>query len=222
MDTTSRRGRALRDRALALLPQGPGTRVTFLRRLTAATLLVLAALLAVQPTGLTAADTVVVAAARDLAPGSSIGPEDVTEVRLPEEQVPAGALHDTSDVTDRVIAGAVRRGEPLTDVRLVGPALTRLATGDPDRVAVPVRLADPGVAGLLHPGRRVDIVTTDPASVTPSGATSVLAENVAVLAIGVDSESDEQGRLLVVGVPQALSASVAAASLTHSVTVTLR
>ncbi len=196
--------------------------MTFLRRIAAAALLVLAALLAVQPTATTApAESTVLVAERDLTPGQPLGPEDVTPRQVPPEHVPDGALTDPAQATGRVLAAATRTGEPLTDVRLVGPELTRLASGDPAHVAVPVRLADPDVADLLHQGRRVDVVTTtEPTS--PSGAGAVVAENVPVLAVGPRIDTGDQGRLLVVAVPGDRAARVAADALTHAVTVTLR
>ncbi|QGK68653.1 Flp pilus assembly protein CpaB [Allosaccharopolyspora coralli] len=222
MDSHSRRWRALRERLLAHLPQGPGTRVTFLRRIAAAALLVLAAVLAVQPSATTApAEATVFVAERDLAPGRPLGPDDVTPRQVPAEHVPNGALTDSSQATGRVLAAATRAGEPLTDVRLVGPELTRLTSGDQGHVAVPVRLADPDVADLLHQGRRVDVVTT--AESTSPDAGAVVAENVPVLAVGPSLDTaGEQGRLLVVAVPGDRAAQVAADALTHAVTVTLR
>ncbi|MEN3540262.1 SAF domain-containing protein [Microbispora sp. ZYX-F-249] len=72
----------------------------------------------------------VLAAARDL-PGGRLASSDVMVVRLPPDAVPAGAYAPGTPVTGRVVAGALRRGEPLTDARLLGPGLFRrvLAVG---------------------------------------------------------------------------------------------
>ncbi len=59
----------------------------------------------------------------------------------------------------RTLAAPIRRGEPVTDVRLVAPALT---TGYPGRVALPVRIADADMVGLLRVGDHVDLVAADP------------------------------------------------------------
>jgi pilus assembly protein CpaB len=97
----------------------------------------------------------VLAAARDLAAGR-LSASDIAVVRLPPEAVPDGALRPGSAVTGRVIAGPVRRGEPLTDVRLLGRGT--LAVPAPGMVVTPVRIADPDAARLLSPGDVIDVL----------------------------------------------------------------
>lgn len=104
------------------------------------------------------AGTPVLVAARDLAPGVALAPGDVAVRSLPDELVPAGALAEPAAVAGRQVVGGVRAGEPLTDVRLLGPTAAVAAAGVPDAAGVPVRLADAGVATLLTPGTRVDLV----------------------------------------------------------------
>ena len=74
-----------------------------------------------------------------------------------------------------MLAAPVRRGEVLTDVRLVGPAL---ADAVPGETVLPVRLPDAGMATLLRAGDEVDLVATDPGT----GDTAVVARDVTVLA----------------------------------------
>ena len=83
----------------------------------------------------------------------------------PPELVPAGAVRDLAAADGRVLVGAARAGEPLTDVRLVGAGL---AAGG-SAAAVPVRLGDAAVAALLVPGIKR----------SRSTATAQLAENTA-------------------------------------------
>jgi hypothetical protein len=97
-------------------------------------------------------------------------------------------------------------------VRLVGPENTLLATGNPDAVAVPVRLTDAAVADLLRPGSRVDVV----------GEPAVLANDAVVVAVRPSEGVSAKGRLVVVALPRQVAAKVAAASLAQPVTVTLR
>lgn len=120
----------------------------------------------------------VLAAARDL-PGGRLAAADVVVVRLPPDAVPAGAYAPGSPVSGRVLAGPLRRGELLTDARLLGPGLFRQtltgqASGDPvdggpaavseapavspGLVATPVRMADPDAARLLSPGDVIDVL----------------------------------------------------------------
>ena len=135
----------------------------------------------------------VLVAARDLPGGTVLGPEDLTPVPFAPGSVPDDLAAST---VGRTLAAPVRRGEPVTDVRLVGPGL---ADGHPGLTAVPVRLPDAGMVGLLATGDRIDLVAADPEG---SGA-RVVATGVPVLAVPgapTDAASDGvTGRLVVVG-----------------------
>nr|WP_233626966.1 SAF domain-containing protein [Saccharopolyspora sp. HNM0986] len=208
-----------RDRVSARLPWLHGVRVLFARRAAAGMLIVLALLLAVRPESAPPDDRVrVVVAAHDLAPGHVLTDSDLAQRALPADAVPRGAVREVAAARGRTLGGASRGGEPLTDVRFTGPELTRITTGREDHVAVPIRLADPAVADLLRSGTRVDIVTIP----TRSDTGSVLAERVPVLAVRPAGSGPDQGRLVVVGLPEQRAPAVAGASLTRSVTVTLR
>lgn len=161
------------------------------------------------PTG-----TTVLAAARDLAAGTPLAAGDVVGVLLPDELLPDGALGPGEQVAGRLVAGPVRRGEPLTDVRLVGPGLLALA-GDPDLVAVPVRLADPASAALVRPGDRVDVLGADSASgAVRSGAVqsgAVQSGAVQSGAVQGDAVQGDAGRADIVRAGTGPSAAVLAA-----------
>jgi pilus assembly protein CpaB len=124
-----------------------------------------------------------------------------------------------------VLAGAASRGEPVTRTRLVGRENSRLATGDPDAVAVPVRLADPEVAALLNPGAHVDVVTVAPEG--GSGAVLLAADATVVTVRADEPEGGVQpgarpGRLVVIAVPRESATRLASVSLGQPVAVTLR
>lgn len=204
-----------RQRAGELLHSPGWRRRALLRRGLALVLLVLAGILALTPAR---PGVDVVVAGRDLPPGATISAADVVLRSWPADLVPGGALRATADVDGRVLAGAARAGEPLTDLRLAGPALAAGATGLPDATGVPVRLADPDVAALLGPGSRVDVVTTD-------GAEAVLlAADAVVLTVLADDGRGAagRGRLVLVALPREIATRVAAASLSAQVAVTLR
>lgn len=136
-------------------------------------------------------------AARDLPAGIVLASDDLTEVALSPDVVPDAVA---AAPVGRVLAAPLRRGEAVTDVRLVGPGLVE---GYPDVTAVPVRLPDPAMVDLLRVGDRVDLVATDP----QGGGASVVATDVPVLAIpraspGADG-SGLPGRLVVVGADEA-------------------
>lgn len=187
-----------------------------LRRITALVLVLLAAALALLETTSDSAATVpMLVAARDLPPGTTLRVTDVTVSRLPESLRPPAALTAPDQVTGRVLAAATTSGEPLTKARLLGPENTRLATDDPTASAVPFRLADPAVAGLLTPGTRVDVVTVAQSSPDPV----VLATNATVLTV---RQPTDDSSLVVIALPREEATRVAAAALDQPVAVTLR
>lgn len=207
----------LRDRVTGLVVGAGWRRVALARRVAAGLLAALALALALVPAGRDDAVAVVVATA-DLAAGATVRAADVDVHRWPTDLAPAGAVGDVVSAEGRVVVGAVRAGEALTDVRLAGAAA---ALGDrPDSAAVPVRLADPGVAGLLAPGARVDVVTVGATDREPV----VLAADAAVLAVlpAEVGAGAARGRLVLVGMRRGLATRVAAAALSEEVAVTLR
>lgn len=148
-------------------------------------------------------------AARDLAAGDTVAAGDVTTTDVPPGAVPEGTLGRPAG---HVLASAVRRGEPITDARLVGASL---ATAHPGLVALPVRLPDGAMAGLLEPGDRVDLYAVaatgdanagDNGNAASTGSRRV-AGQVLVLAVpppdhdGASAAAGLSGRLVVVGVP---------------------
>jgi pilus assembly protein CpaB len=194
-----------------------------LRRAAAGLLVVLALGLLAAPS-VAPAGTPVLVAARDLAPGVALGPADVAVRLLPGELVPAGAFAEPGAVAGRQVVGGVRAGEALTDVRLLGPVAAVAAAGVPDAAGVPVRLADAGVAALLTPGTRVDLVA---AGAEDAGAVAadpaLLAPGAVVLAVlPAPERTAGSAPVVVVALPSALAARVATVSLREEVTVTLR
>ncbi len=197
-----------------------------LRRAAAGLLVVLALGLLAAPS-VAPAGTPVLVAARDLAPGVALGPADVAVRLLPGELVPAGAFAEPGAVAGRQVVGGVRAGEALTDVRLLGPVAAIAAAGVPDAAGVPVRLADAGVAALLTPGTRVDLVAAgaDDAGAVPTDPAdpALLAPGAVVLAVlPAPERTAGSAPVVVVALPAALAARVATVSLREEVTVTLR
>jgi pilus assembly protein CpaB len=158
----------------------------------------------------------VLSAAHDLAPGAPLAAADVVTTALPRSAVPAGALTLPGSALGRVVAGPVRRGETLTDVRLLGAGLL---AGGRDLVATPVRLADPATAALLHAGDRVDVLAA-PADGKPVSATTVAA-GVQVLAVPGAGQSDPDGALVVLAATPQTAARLAAAAVGSRLSVTV-
>ncbi len=204
------------------LPRG-WRRAVALRRLAAALLLVAAGVLAAA--GAASPSVVgapVVQARRDLVPGAAVGPDDVGVVSRPPDAVPVGALGDVGDALGRHPVGPVRAGEVLTDVRLVGPEAARAAGGVPDAAGVPLRLADPAVAALVRAGALVDVVGGAGARGGGNGDGVVLARGARVLTVLPGEERTASAPLVLVALPGADAARVAAATVGQEVTLTLR
>lgn len=123
----------------------------------------------------------VVVAAADLPGGVTVTAADLDTVDFPASTVPEGVTRSPTDVVGRVVAAPLRRGEPLTDVRLVAAGLLE---GYPGRVAVPIRVADVGSVGLLRVGDRVDVVATPP----DGGPATVVAAAAPVAALPREAE----------------------------------
>jgi pilus assembly protein CpaB len=120
----------------------------------------------------------VVVAAADLPAGHRVQDGDLAVALWPNGDRPAGVLLRPQG---RVLAAPVRRGEPLTDVRMVDGDLLR---GLPNGLrAVPVRLAD-APATLLRPGRHLDVLAGSTDAGVSLGAVSDSSDNDAVAAAG--------------------------------------
>jgi len=152
----------------------------------------------------------VLTAARDLPAGTTLREQDLASVDYAAGTAPTGLA---GDPVGSVLAGPVRAGEPVTDVRLVGA----VPTAGGSAAAVPVRLGDAAVAALLVPGRRVDVITAGQRSDQPI----LLAEDAVVLAV-LAEDPRVRGRLVIVSMPRGTATRVAAASLADQVAVTLR
>ncbi len=155
----------------------------------------------------------VLTAAHDLQPGTVLSAADLRQRHFAVGTVPDGVLG--SESLGRTLADGVRRGEPITDERLVGPGLS-----SGDTLAVPVRLPDPGMADLLSVGDRIDLVATSPRT----GQASLLAYDVAVLALPQGSSGQAAmseggaGALVVLGLAPAQVATVSGAATARVLT----
>jgi len=163
------------------------------------------------------------AAARDLTGGQPLTAGDLRPEALPLAAVPAGALRAGSRVIGRLLAAPVRRGEPLTDVRLLEPSLLA-ALPAADLVAVPVRLTDASAAAaIVHVGDSVDVIAVgDPATGTRAAPVTV-ARAVQVLAVPARAAAvGDGGGIVVVAATSSQAAALAAASVGSRLSLVLR
>ena len=158
------------------------------------------------------AATTIRVAARDLPAGQALAAGDLVEVAVPPGVVPEGVV---AAPEGRLLAAPLRAGEPVTDVRLVGPDLADSLPAH--RAAVPVRLSDAGQAALLTVGDRVDLIATD----AQAGTARSLAQDALVLALPEPSQAQDgaqPGRLVVMGLDSAQIEQATAASVGSYVT----
>lgn len=166
-----------------------------------------------------AAGVPLLTAARDLAAGTALTVEDVRATEVPRGLVPSGALATSAAAVGRVLAAPVRRGEPLTDVRLAGAdLLTEHAEG---LVAVPIRIADAASAALVTAGDRVDVLA---AAATPGGPpfAQTVAPDAEVLAVPTAVQDAGDGALIVVAATPSVAARLAAAAVSSRLSLTVR
>ncbi|MGV9596382.1 flagellar biosynthesis protein FlgA [Streptosporangium sandarakinum] len=184
-------------------------------RLAATAVAALAAACAVVALRPETASVTVLVAAKNLS-GGVLTARDVTTAAFRPGTVPDGALRPGVPVAGKVLAGPARRGEPITDVRLLGPGL--LAAHGPGTVATPVRVADSEAARLLSPG---DVVNVLAASATWEGAVParVVAEGVTVLA-GLGDRSDH-GALVVLATTAEQAVRLASAQAGGHLSITI-
>jgi Flp pilus assembly protein CpaB len=152
----------------------------------------------------------VVVAARDLAAGQLLSESDLALAGLPDAVVPDGTFRTTGAIEGRVVAGALRRGEPLTDVALVGPGLLRGAGPGGADVAAPVRIADADSVALLRTGDRIDVLGAVSAGTGSALSAAVVASDVRVLAVPTASGD---GALVVLAVPRGIARDLAEAAV---------
>lgn len=201
----------------------PRTPVHLARRIAAVLLAAAAIVLALRPSPAPRADPRpaaigVAVAAADLPAGTVLSRAQLDVARFPPSAVPSGTTREAAPLVGRVLAGSVRAGEPLTDVRLVGTALTRLLPEG--QVAAPIRLADLAVAALVHTGDRVDVLATP----HDAARADVVAADALVLATDGrprDASADPGGGLLLLAVDAATAGRLAAAAAAATLTVTL-
>ncbi|TDC52884.1 flagellar biosynthesis protein FlgA [Actinomadura sp. KC345] len=165
----------------------------------------------------------VLAAARDLPAGATLTRSDVRHVDMPPGTAPSGTLRSADG---RVLATPMRRGEPLTDARVVGDGL--LGGYGRDTVATPIRIADADAVRLVRPGDHIDVLTTpEPPSLpdmpVPSGQAGarVVATALPVITVPASGEADRrEGALLVLATTRTQALALAATTAPLSLTIT--
>jgi len=149
--------------------------------------------------------TKVVVAARDLAAGSMLGPNDVKTVNWPSNGLPEGIAENEEALVGRGLIRAVDTNEPILKSKLAEPgAGGGLSVTIPEGMrGLSVRVDEViGVAGFVLPGTRVDVilVITPPGGGAGGPISRVILQDVPTLTAGQTTTTDEQGKPLTVSV----------------------
>ncbi|MDO2968702.1 SAF domain-containing protein [Mycobacteroides abscessus] len=215
---------ALQRISAALRPDW--ARTVLARRIAAAILVLFAALLAFRPDPANDRAEVVVAA-RDLSPGTILSSDDVRLEKRSTTILPDGVRTESATLFGATLAGPVRRGEMLTDVRVLGPRLAESAAGKDARI-VPVPLADAATVDMIRTGDVVDILTVagheaGAARDSPAEPT-VLASGAVVVLVSPKPAAKGVGteRVVMVALPPQQANRVATIALVQAVTLTFR
>ncbi|MGW0050686.1 SAF domain-containing protein [Nocardia cyriacigeorgica] len=211
------RGETLRE---ALWNRPPWADELLARRVLAAVLTVLAVVLLLRGDPDTHRASVVVAS-RDLPPGHLLTTADLRVVDRESGALPGGAAHDPAPLIGATLTGAMRTGEILTDLRVIGPRLAAVAGGAPDARIVPIRLADTAVADILRAGDRVDVIAADESDRATRPARTLATDAAVVLISGSPGSGPTKSadRVVLVAMGAENAAAVAAASLSTALTV---
>ncbi|OIN80004.1 SAF domain-containing protein [Mycobacterium malmoense] len=203
------------------------TRTVLARRVAAGGLVVLAgvATLRSNPDG-DRADVVV--AARDLRPGTALTPDDVRLEKRLATTVPDGSQADLGVVVGAMLASPTRRGEVLTDVRLLGSRLAEAVVGPkagPGARIVPLHLADSALIDLVRIGDVVDVLAApaNDAQAAAPAASRVLATDAVVVLVSAKQkvQGADGDRVVLVALPAHVANTVAGLALGQTVTLTL-
>lgn len=166
----------------------------------------------------------VVVAARDLTPGIALTPDDVRIEKRLATTVPDGSQANLGAMVGATLASPTRRGEVLTDVRVLGSRLAESTAGPGARI-VPLHLADSALIDLVRVGDVVDVLTA-PATDAPTGTaavTKVVATDAVVVLVSAKQkvQAADSDRVVLVALPARVANTVAGSVLGQAVTLTL-
>lgn len=116
----------------------------------------------------------VLVAARELPPGIILTSADLSIREFPADYAAPGSLTSIDDGVGSLTSAPLAAGEPITRTRLVRSGI---AFGAGER-AVPVRIADEDVVGLIVPGQTIDLLRT-----ARDGSVDVVAQAVRVITV---------------------------------------
>jgi pilus assembly protein CpaB len=142
----------------------------------------------------------VVVAVADLKWGTQLTDEMIKAIPFFKESLPMGHATDPDALVGRVVITAVQENEAILESKLAPASVTSggvSAVVTPGKRALAVK-GDKviGLAGLIRPGNRVDVLATldDPNGKRDKTKTKLVLENILVLATGTQLEKKGAGR----------------------------
>jgi pilus assembly protein CpaB len=130
--------------------------------------------------------THVVAAKDDLPPGSSLRVIDLVATNVPESSSPGGTFDSPERLVGRVTTVPLRKGQPVFETMLAPEGSSRgLTAVVPEGMrAVTMEINEfSGVAGLIVPGCKVDVVSTFPSD-NGQMMTKTVCRSLRIMAVG--------------------------------------
>ena len=127
-----------------------------------------------------------VVASHDMPMGTLLRKNDLKVVNYPEKDVPKGSIFQLVAAENRVLMVPLNTNEPVLQGKLSDMTTVEGVSSTIDRGyrAVSVQITDvSGVAGLIQPGSRVDVIFTRPGSMAEA-TTSTILQNVKVISTG--------------------------------------
>jgi pilus assembly protein CpaB len=129
----------------------------------------------------------VVVATMDVARGTTLTTDYLKVVNRNKDDVPAGAFSKVEEVNDRVASSPLVKNDLLLESRLApkgtGRGLAALIPKGMQAVSIQIPSVAAGVAGLLLPGNKVDVLWTLPAQGSEGARTLPLIRNIEILAV---------------------------------------
>ena len=137
---------------------------------------------------------------------------------------PMGHKPTLGAVVGSTLASPTRRGEVLTDVRLLGSRLAESTAGPGARI-VPLHLADGALIDLLRVGDVVDVLAAPAADsrADSQAVTKVVATDAVVVLVSAKAKARDADneRVVLVALPARVANTVAGSALGQAVTLTL-
>src|SRR5258705_753999 len=133
----------------------------------------------------------IVVASRDMPVGTQLNKTNLKLTNYPEKDVPKGVAFKLADAEGRVAMVPLSTNEPVLQSKISATTSVEgvSSTIDSGYRAMSVQITDvSGVAGLIQPGSKVDVLFTRPGSMAEA-TTSTILQNIKVISIGRSVQS---------------------------------